>query len=97
MPHNRIPHTQGGPTTRDDATDAGVPMRPLAPGEQPRQGPEDAADIGPHTRGDYTGKGPTQSYTSEAVRSPDKHPQYSTPDAIRLVRQGPRDALEPGE
>lgn len=40
-------------TTRDDYTDAGVPMLPGSPTE--RQGPEDALGIGPK-RGDYTSR-----------------------------------------
>ena len=46
----RLEHSQGGLTTRDDATDLGVPMLPGDPSEP--QGPEDA--LGPGLkRGDY--------------------------------------------
>lgn len=46
----KLEHSQGGVTTRDDATDLGVPMLPGSPDEP--QGPEDALGVGP-TRGDY--------------------------------------------
>jgi hypothetical protein len=46
----KLKHSQGGGTTRDDATDVGVPMLQGDPSE--RQGPEDALGVGPK-RGDY--------------------------------------------
>lgn len=46
-------HSQGGTTTRDDATDVGVPMLAGSPDEP--VGPEDALGQGP-TRGDYRGR-----------------------------------------
>lgn len=46
----KLKHSAGGATTRDDATDVGVPMLPGDPSE--RQGPEDALGVGPK-RGDY--------------------------------------------
>ena len=46
----KLEHSQGGATTRDDATDLGVPMLAGDPAE--RQGPEDALGAGPK-RGDY--------------------------------------------
>ena len=49
-------------TTTKDGTDVGVPMRPLAPGEKPQQGPEDAAD--PNSRGDYSVRGRAGRETS---------------------------------
>lgn len=45
-----LEHTQGGATTRDDATDQGVPMLQGDPSEP--VGPEDAAGRGPK-RGEY--------------------------------------------
>lgn len=48
--NSKLEHSQGGATTRDDATDVGVPMLPGDPSE--RQGPEDALGVGPK-RGDY--------------------------------------------
>jgi hypothetical protein len=47
-----LEHTESGATTRDDATDAGVPMLPGDPDEP--VGPEDALGEGPK-RGDYAG------------------------------------------
>lgn len=47
----KLKHSQSGATTRDDATDVGVPMLQGDPSE--RQGPEDALGVGPK-RGDYT-------------------------------------------
>lgn len=48
--NSKLKHSQGGATTRDDATDVGVPM--LAGSPEERQGPEDALGVGPK-RGDY--------------------------------------------
>lgn len=47
----KLEHTRGGVTTRDDATDLGVPMLPGDPKEP--IGPEDALGVGPK-RGDYS-------------------------------------------
>lgn len=49
--NSKLKHSQGGTTTRDDATDLGVPMLQGDPSEP--QGPEDALGDGPK-RGDYT-------------------------------------------
>jgi hypothetical protein len=46
----KLEHSRGGVTTRDDATDLGVPMLPGDPSEP--VGPEDALGESP-TRGDY--------------------------------------------
>lgn len=46
-----LEHSRGGATTRQDGTDAGVPMLQGDPSE--RQGPEDALGPGPK-RGDYS-------------------------------------------
>lgn len=51
--NTKLKHTEGGVTTRDDATDLGVPMLPGDPSEP--IGPEDALGPGPK-RGDYTGR-----------------------------------------
>lgn len=48
--NDKLTHSQGGVTTRDDATDVGVPM--LQGDASERQGPEDALGVGPK-RGDY--------------------------------------------
>lgn len=49
--NDKLEHTEGGITTRDDATDLGVPMLP-GDGSEP-VGPEDALGPGPK-RGDYS-------------------------------------------
>jgi len=49
--NNSLSHSNGGVTTRDDATDMGVPMLPGSSNEP--VGPEDALGLGPK-RGDYT-------------------------------------------
>lgn len=49
--NQKLEHSEGGTTTRDDATDLGVPMLPGDPSEP--VGPEDALGDGPK-RGDYT-------------------------------------------
>lgn len=65
----RLEHSQGGVTTRDDATDVGVPMLPGDPKEP--QGPEDALGEGPK-RGDYTGRvGPGDYNPTQTVPVPD--------------------------
>ncbi len=48
--NDKLKHSQGGITTRDDVLDLGVPMLPGDPSE--RVGPEDALGESP-TRGDY--------------------------------------------
>lgn len=48
--NQKLEHSQGGRSSRDDVLDLGVPMLPGDPSE--RQGPEDALGAGP-TRGDY--------------------------------------------
>jgi hypothetical protein len=48
--NDKLKHSEGGVTTRDDALDLGVPMLPGDPSEP--QGPEDALGEGPK-RGDY--------------------------------------------
>ena len=66
----KLEHSQGGATTRDDATDVGVPMLPGDPSE--RQGPEDALGIGPK-RGDYRAR--------LARRDTEPHESRPNPDA----------------
>ena len=85
----RIPHTAGGTTTRDDPGDLGVPMRPLAPGEAPRQGPEDALD--PEARGDYRDRLGGGRHTTTRARY--RH-RYDLAPEIERVDQGPRDAAK---
>jgi hypothetical protein len=62
----RLKHSQGGTTTRDDATDVGVPMLPGDPSEP--VGPEDALGLGPK-RGDYSDRiGPAGYNPTETRR-----------------------------
>jgi hypothetical protein len=49
--NEKLKHSEGGTTTRDDANDLGVPMLPGDPSEP--VGPEDALGDGPK-RGDYS-------------------------------------------
>jgi hypothetical protein len=49
--NDKLKHSEGGTTTRDDATDLGVPMLQGDPSEP--VGPEDALGDGPK-RGDYS-------------------------------------------
>lgn len=82
-----LKHTQGGVTTRDDATDVGVPMLAGSPDEP--VGPEDALGVGPK-RGDYTGRiGPENYHPHEVVAVPDAKEGEPT---ARVVAQRPRAA-----
>jgi hypothetical protein len=80
-----LEHSQGGATTRQDGTDAGVPMLQGDPAE--RQGPEDA--LGPEPkRGDYSTRLGNQYNPHIAVKGAD--------GLTRLVAQTPN-AGERGE
>lgn len=84
---SRGTHSQGGVSTRDDATDLGVPMLPGSPDEP--VGPEDALGPGPK-RGDYSERiGPPGYNPHEVVPVPDAGP--GTPQA-RVVSQRERTA-----
>lgn len=62
-----LKHSEGGVTTRDDATDLGVKMLAGDPSEP--TGPEDALGVGPK-RGDYTDRvGPASYHPHESVRN----------------------------
>lgn len=66
---NETPATDG-PTTRDDATDLGVPMKSGDVGTTEPVGPEDAFD--PDTRGDYSGRvGDALYQPHQVVPNPD--------------------------
>jgi len=83
--NKRLEHSQGGVTTRDDATDMGVPMLPGDPKE--RQGPEDALGEGPK-RGDYRERiGPNNYRPVEIV--PVEDAKEGEPN-VRAVEQRPR-------
>ncbi len=74
--NDKLEHSQGGVTTRDDATDLGVPMLPGDPSEP--QGPEDALGPGPK-RGDYRGRiGPSDYQPHHTVPVPDAKPGEPT-------------------
>lgn len=80
-----LKHSEGGTTTRDDATDLGVPM--LQGDASEPQGPEDALGPGPK-RGDYSGRVGESNY--------DPHEVVPNPDAkegdpnVEVVEQAPR-------
>lgn len=81
----RLKHSQGGVTTRDDATDMGVPMLPGSPSEP--QGPEDALGPGPK-RGDYSGRiGDANYHPHQTV--PVANPKPGDPTTA-VVEQRPR-------
>lgn len=72
-------------TTKDDATDVGVPMLPGDPKEP--VGPEDALGPGPK-RGDYTDRiGPSGYNPTETRRVPDAKPGEAHTE---VVEQRPR-------
>jgi len=82
--NDRLKHSRGGATTRDDALDAGVPMLAGDPSE--RQGPEDALGEGPK-RGDYTDRiGPSGYNPHRSVPVENPKPGEAT---ARLVSQRP--------
>jgi hypothetical protein len=81
----KLAHSEGGTTTRDDATDVGVPMLPGSPDEP--VGPEDALGEGP-TRGDYRDRiGGPDYHPHEAVANPDAE---DGEPAVKVVPQRPR-------
>lgn len=80
----RLEHSRGGATTKDDATDVGVPMLPGDPGE--RQGPEDALGPGPK-RGDYSDRVGANYRPHQTVPVPDAKPGEPT---TRVVAQAER-------
>lgn len=78
-----LEHTQGGVTTRDDATDLGVPMLQGDPSEP--VGPEDALGPG-KKRGDYSENLPAgyRPTTTEVI--PEEEREEGGP-TVRLVNQ----------
>lgn len=82
--NQRLEHSVEGVTTRDDATDLGVPMLPGDPSEP--VGPEDALGEGP-TRGDYRQRiGPESYHPHTSIRVPDAQPGEAN---VRVVPQRP--------
>lgn len=86
----KLKHTQGGVTTRDDATDIGVPMLQGSPKEP--QGPEDALGEGPK-RGDYSEALGAGYRATQTVPVPDAKPGEPN---VRVVDQTAR-ASDQGE
>lgn len=82
--NEKLEHSQGGATTRDDQLDAGVPMKQGDPSEP--QGPEDALGEG-QKRGDYRNRIHTDPHTSEPI--PEGEREEGGPTS-RLVPQAPR-------
>lgn len=80
----KLEHSEGGVTTRDDATDLGVPMLPGDPSEP--VGPEDALGPGPK-RGDYSDRLGGSYEPHQIVPVPDAKPGEPT---ARAVAQRPR-------
>lgn len=83
---DKLKHTRGGTTTRDDETDVGVPMLAGDPAEP--IGPEDAFGPG-KKRGDYT----QEPRSVQIVPNPDAKPGEPT---VKAVDQTAR-AAERGE
>lgn len=82
---DKLEHTKGGATTRDDALDSGVPMLPGDPSEP--SGPEDALGSG-KKRGQYAGViGDREFYAS--VPNPNHDPSDPNSPASILVHQNP--------
>lgn len=80
----KLEHSVEGVTTREDATDLGVPMLPGDPSEP--VGPEDALGVGPK-RGDYTGRiGPSNYQPHMSVPVTDAKPGEPT---VQMVAQRP--------
>lgn len=87
----KLEHSHGGVTTRDDATDVGVPMLP-GDAKEP-VGPEDALGPGPK-RGDYSKRvGPDSYQPTHTVAVEDPKPGEAT---ARLEAQRPH-ATERGD
>ena len=83
--NNKLEHTSGGATTRDDATDLGVPMLPGSSKE--RVGPEDALGAGPK-RGDYSNRIGSANYHPHEV-VPVENAAPGEPQ-VQVVPQRPR-------
>lgn len=89
--NSNLQHSMSGATTRDDATDMGVPMLPGS-GKEP-VGPEDALGEGPK-RGDYSQRIGSASYhPHEVVKIDGAKPNEPQ---VAVVPQRPR-ALDIGD
>lgn len=79
-----------GATTKDDGTDAGVPMLPGSPGEP--QGPEDAFGEG-QKRGDYADRVGTNQHAESVAIEGGGQPVYGGEDGEEIVDFTPRSKL----
>ncbi len=80
--NDKLKHSQGGVTTRDDALDLGVPMLPGDPSEP--VGPEDALGASP-TRGDYRNRlGDSNYHPHQTEPVPNAKPGEPT---VKVVAQ----------
>lgn len=90
--NDKLEHSQGGVTTRDDAADAGVPMLQGKPEE--RTGPEDALGRGPK-RGDYSGRLQGSELAHEVVPNPDAgKPVYRNSKTGKPAKEGDENAVQ---
>lgn len=83
--NDKLEHSEGGLTTRDDALDSGVPMLPGDKSEP--AGPEDALGSGPK-RGDYSGVIGDRRF-SASVPNPNHDPSDLNSPASVIVEQNP--------
>ena len=92
--NQKLEHTEGGLTSRDDPHDLGVPMKQGDPAED--QGPEDAFGPGPK-RGDYRERVYTDAHAGVALEGGGQ-PVYSEPDGDgnrAIVDYTPHSAVVP--
>lgn len=82
-----LEHTQSGATTRDDGTDAGVPMLPGDASEP--QGPEDAFGEG-EKRGDYRERGDNSTHFESVPIPEDERAEDGSGPVSKLIRQDTR-------
>jgi hypothetical protein len=90
---SNVEHSAQGVTTRDDATDLGVPMLAGDPSEP--VGPEDALGEGPK-RGDYSKRLGDAHYQPHTVRPIPADEREENGPTVRVVAQAPL-ASEQGE
>ncbi|MGI8542041.1 MAG: hypothetical protein ACR2MD_01010 [Aridibacter sp.] len=83
--NNKLEHSNGGVTTRDDVTDMGVPML-QGSGSEP-VGPEDALGVGAK-RGDYTSRIGGNEYNPHEI-SPNPDAEAGEPN-VKVAAQRPR-------
>ena len=83
--NDKLKHTEGGVTTRDDALDSGAPM--LAGDASEPSGPEDALGSG-KKRGDYSKLIGDRQYTASVV-NPNYDPSDPSSPRSVLVHQNP--------